>query len=229
MQMNTIQLNIQQIKNDIRECEIRYHRQPSSVSLLAVSKNQSIEKIREAIDAGQIAFGENYLQESLEKIAALGNEKIEWHFIGSIQQNKTKKIAENFAWVHSISDMKIAKRLNEQRPAHLPPLNICLQVNNSFEDTKSGIDPEFVLALAKYCDALPNLKLRGLMSIPAAKNTFDEQRIQFRNLRLLFDNLIENGFKIDTLSMGMSSDFEAAIAEGSTIVRIGTAIFGKRN
>ena len=228
-EMNTVQLNIQQIKNHIRKCEIRYHRPPSSVSLLAVSKKQSVEKIREAIRAGQIAFGESYLQESLEKIAALLDEKIEWHFIGSVQSNKTKKIAEHFAWVHSISDAKIAKRLSEQRPLHLPPLNICLQINNSLEHTKSGIDPAHVLSLAEYCNILPHLKLRGLMCIPAAKNTFDEQRAEFHQLRLIFDNLIEKGFKLDTLSMGMSSDIDAAIAEGSTIVRIGTAIFGKRN
>ena|SRR5579872_2150052 len=226
--MNDIQHNIQKTKTQIREWEIRYQRKPSSVSLLAVSKKQSIEKIRDAIRAGQMAFGENYLQESLEKISALSDENIEWHFIGSIQSNKTKKIAEHFAWVHTIDDINIAKRLNEQRPAHLPPLNICLQVNTSLEVTKSGIDPEHVLSLAEYCKTLAHLKLRGLMTIPAHKNTFDEQCAELRKLRLIYNELNERGFQLDTLSMGMSDDMEAAIAEGATIVRIGTAIFGKR-
>jgi len=226
--MNNIQHAIQTIQKQIRDDAIRYHREPSSVSLLAVSKKQPIEKIQEAICAGQVAFGENYLQEALGKIAALSNEQIEWHFIGPIQGNKTKKIAEYFAWAHTISDIKIAKRLNDQRPAHLPPLNICIQVNSSSEKTKSGIEPDNILSLAEYCTILPRLTLRGLMTIPAPKNTFDEQRAEFHKLRLIYDQLNQAGFKLDTLSMGMSNDREAAIAEGATFVRIGTAIFGER-
>jgi len=226
--MNNIQNNIQKIKKQIAECEARYQRKPFSVSLLAVSKTQPVEKILAAVQAGQIAFGENYLQESLEKITALANENIEWHFIGSIQRNKTKKIAEHFAWVHTIDDIKIAKRLNEQRPSHLPPLNICLQINSSFEATKSGTDPQNILSLAKDCTLLPRLKLRGLMTIPAPKKTFAEQRAELHKLRLIYEMLNTHGFGLDTLSMGMSDDMEAAIAEGATMVRIGTAIFGKR-
>ncbi len=226
--MSDIQNNIQEIKKHIREWEIAYGRKPSSVSLLAVSKTHPAEKIRDAIRAGQVAFGENYLQESLEKIALLADENVEWHFIGPIQSNKTKKIAEHFAWVQTVSDMNIAKRLSEQRPSHLPPLNICLQVNTSLEITKSGIDPNDVISLADYCITLPNLKLRGLMTIPAFKNTFEEQRAELKKLRLIYDMLNERGFKLDTLSMGMSHDIEAAIAEGATMVRVGTAIFGER-
>jgi pyridoxal phosphate enzyme (YggS family) len=226
--LNDIQQNIQTIKNKIREWETRYQRIPGSVSLLAVSKKQPLEKIREAIRAGQRAFGENYLQESLEKISELANENIEWHFIGPIQRNKTKKIAEHFAWVHTVSEVNVAKRLSEQRPSHLPPLNICLQVNTSFEITKSGIDPEQVLSLAEYCKTLPQLTLRGLMTIPAHKNSFAEQCAELHKLRVIYDELNERGFKLDTLSMGMSDDMEAAIAEGATLLRIGTAIFGER-
>jgi len=227
--MNNIAHHLQTVQHLIRAAEIRYHREPLSVSLLAASKTHSVEKIREALIAGQHAFGENYVQESLLKINALAHENIEWHFIGSIQENKTKKIAEHFAWVHTIDDMKIAKRLNDQRPKILPPLNICIQVNTSGETTKSGIDPDHVLLLAEYCKTLPHLTLRGLMTIPAPKNSFDEQRAELRKLRILFEKLNEQGFNLDTLSMGMSDDMEAAIAEGATLVRIGTALFGERN
>lgn len=226
--MTHIQQAIKKIKNQIHEWEVRYQRNTSSVSVLAVSKKQPIEKIREAIHAGQLAFGENYLQESLEKISALSEKEIEWHFIGPVQSNKTKKIAEHFSWVHTVSDKKIAKRLNEQRPSHLPPLNICIQVNTSGEKTKSGIPQEDVLSLADYCLTLPHLKLRGLMTIPAKQTTGEEQRKAFRTLRNLFDDLNRQGFHLDTLSMGMSDDMEAAIAEGATLLRIGTAIFGER-
>lgn len=227
--MNEISSHLEKIRKQINECEARYHRKPSSVSLLAVSKKQPLEKIQKAIQAGQMAFGENYLQESLEKIAALKNyENIEWHFIGPIQSNKTKKIAEHFAWAHTISDSKIAKRLNDQRPSHLPPLNICIQVNSSRETTKSGTEPEDVFSLAEYCLTLPNLKLRGLMTIPAYKKTFDEKRIELQKLRNIYEDLNNRGFNLDTLSMGMSDDLEAAIAEGATLLRIGTAIFGER-
>jgi pyridoxal phosphate enzyme (YggS family) len=227
--VSSISENLQQIKNQIHEGELRYARQPHSVSLLAVSKNQSISAIEAAYQAGQYAFGENYLQEALTKMAALPYPELEWHFIGPIQSNKTKKIAEHFQWVHSICDAKTAARLNSQRPDHLPPLNICLQVNVSDEATKSGItDVDALLLLAQECVAYPHLQLRGLMAIPAEKNIFADQRAECHKLKLLFEILCKKGLKLDTLSMGMSSDLDAAIAEGSTMVRIGTKIFGGR-
>lgn len=227
--MTDIKKNILEIQNKIHLYETQYHRSPHSVSLLAASKTQSVEKIRQAMSAGQTIFGENYLQEGLEKISALAEENLEWHFIGSIQSNKTRKIAENFSWVQSVHDEKIAKRLSEQRPDHLPPLNICIEVNVSAEQSKSGANPAEALSLAAYCSTLPRIILRGLMTIPAEKNTLEEQRAELRKLRTIYDTLQQNGYKIDTLSMGMSHDMEAAIAEGATMVRIGTGIFGTRN
>ncbi|MEO8401286.1 MAG: YggS family pyridoxal phosphate-dependent enzyme [Gammaproteobacteria bacterium] len=220
--------NLRNIKNQIHEFEKRYHREPDSVLLLAASKTQSVEKIQQAICVGQTHFGENYLQEALEKITALATHHLTWHFIGPIQSNKTKKIAEHFSWVQTVADEKIAQRLNDQRPEHLPPLNICLQVNVSGEKTKSGIHPEQLLPLAKFCSSLPRLRLRGLMTLPEPKPSLEEQRVQLQKLHLLFNELNAGGFKLDTLSMGMSDDLEAAIAEGSTLVRIGTALFGVR-
>ncbi len=227
--MNFITKNLLSLRVKIKACEQKFHRRPDSISLLAVSKSQSIEKIQEAIASGQKSFGENYLQEALPKIEALKDQQMEWHFIGSIQRNKTRKIAEHFDWVQSVTDQQMAKRLNDQRPEHLPPLNICLEINISHEQTKSGIDEEEAFALAAFCETLPRLKLRGLMAIPAPKPTFDEQRIEMRKLTALFTKMIEKGFKLDTLSMGMSQDWEAAIAEGATMIRLGTAIFGVRN
>jgi pyridoxal phosphate enzyme (YggS family) len=227
--MPTIQQNLSHIHQQIQTYELRYHRTPNSVKLLAVSKNHPIEKIQDAINAGQLAFGENYLQEALGKIETLNNKNLEWHFIGPIQSNKTKKIAEHFDWVHSVDSLRIAKRLNDQRPANLPPLNICLEINISHETTKSGILPEDALSLAQTCLTLPQLKLRGLMAIPAPKKNFPEQRAELHKLKLLYDHLQEKGLNLDTLSMGMSDDMEAAIAENATMVRIGTAIFGQRN
>lgn len=221
--------NLATISQRIREYEILYQRKPGSVFLLAVSKKQPVEKIQQAVAAGQLAFGENYLQEALEKMSILRNNSIDWHFIGSIQSNKTKKIAEYFSWVHSVSEMKICERLNAQRPAELPPLNICLEVNVSQEASKSGASAEEIRTLIEYCASLPRLKLRGLMTIPTPRDHFDEQRAEFKKLRLLFEEMNKNNLKLDTLSMGMSDDLEAAIAEGATIVRIGTAIFGPRN
>jgi pyridoxal phosphate enzyme (YggS family) len=227
--MPTIAENIQLIKNEIRASEQQYDRTPNSVQLLAVSKNHPASAIEAAVQAGQFAFGENYLQEALVKIEALSHLKIEWHFIGPIQTNKTRKIAEHFHWVHSISDAKIAARLHNQRPAHLPPLNICLQVNSSLEDTKSGItDAGQLYLLAQEILTFPRLKLRGLMAIPADKKHFAEQRNECHKLKLLFEILCKKGIKLDTLSLGMSNDLAAAIAEGSTMVRIGTKIFGDR-
>jgi len=221
--------NLAEVRQQIHDAEILFKRKPHSVFLLAVSKGQSIEKIQQAILAGQFAFGENHLQEALFKMAAFNERKLEWHFIGLIQRNKTKKMAEHFHWVHSVTDKHIAKRLNEQRPTHLPPLNICLQVNVSQQTSKLGVSIDEVTSLADYCLTLPHLKLRGLMTIPIPKNTFEEQRAEFAKLVELFHSLNEKKFQLDTLSMGMSNDMKAAIAEGSTIVRIGSAIFGARD
>ncbi len=232
--MTDINQNLQKINKMIADYESKYQREPGSVQLLGASKGQSLEKIRAAYEAGLHCFGENYLQEALEKIETFAKNGAdsfvppEWHFIGPIQSNKTRKIAENFAWVQSICNEKIAKRLNDQRPSSLPPLNICLEVNTSNEISKSGLrDKQEVISLAKYCLALPNLRLRGLMSIPAPQTDFNAQRQAFRSIFQLWDNLRQQ-FPFDTLSMGMSGDFEAAIAEGATCVRIGTAIFGQR-
>jgi len=227
--MSSIKNNLSDLYNRIRECEKKFNRKSSSVSLLAVTKQQSTDAIAEAINAGQQAFGENYLQEALPKIAFFSEKNIEWHFIGPIQSNKTKKIAENFSWVHSLTSLKVAKRLNDQRPSHLPPLNVCIEVNVSDETTKVGADLNDITALAEYCMSMPKLKLRGLMAIPMAKNIFSEQRAEFHKLTVLYKNLNEKGFMLDTLSMGMSDDWEAAVAEEATMVRIGSAIFGKRN
>lgn len=225
----SVKENLFALKKRINDFEKKYNRHSQSVSLLAVSKLHPIEKIKEAYEAGQEAFGENYLQEALSKQAALTNEAIEWHFIGHIQSNKTRKIAEDFAWVHSVDSIKIAKRLHEQRPLDLPPLNICIEVNVSDEPAKSGVDLKNVLSIAEYCLSLQRLRLRGLMTIPAQENDFEKQRIPFRMLFEVFQSLREKGIALDTLSMGMSEDFEAAIAEGSTMVRIGTALFGERH
>lgn len=226
--MTQIAAALMTLQNKIHTYEKKYQRSSNSVSLLAVSKKQPLEKILAAIAAGQTCFGESYLQEGLAKITALADKKIEWHFIGPIQSNKTKKIAEFFSWVHSVDNLRIAQRLNDQRPPWLPPLNICIEINISGEQTKSGIAPEASAAIIERCLRLPRLTVRGLMTIPAPKPSFVEQRAEFHKMSVLYHTLREKGFMLETLSMGMSDDFEAAIAEGSTIVRIGTAIFGSR-
>ena len=226
---NTIAQNIQSVRDQIYALEEKYGRPLGSVQLLAVSKTRPIEDINEAFSANQSYFGENYLQEALSKIEAATETSIEWHFIGPTQSNKTRQIAENFQWVHTIDRLKIAQRLSEQRSPELPPLNVCIQVNVSGEDSKSGVAPEETLSLAKQISELPNIKLRGLMAIPASSSDFEQQRKPFKLLRELKDEVQSQGIELDTLSMGMSNDMEAAIAEGSTIVRIGTAIFGARN
>ena len=226
--MTNILQNITTLKQQILDLEIRYHRPPDSVSLLAVSKGQPAEHIRIAVHAGQTTFGENYLQEALAKITALKNLELEWHYLGATQSNKTRHLAEHFAWVHTVCDLKTAERLNQQRPEHLPPLNICLQVNISADKNKAGADENAILPLAVACAKLPRLNLRGLMTVPAEKNIFAEQRAELHKMAGLFQKLLENQVKIDTLSMGMSADLEAAIAEGSTMIRIGTKIFGSR-
>ena len=206
-------------------------RSPTSATLLAVSKTKPAEMLREAWQHGQREFGENYLQEALDKQAALEDlDGIVWHFFGPLQSNKTRAVAEQFAWVHSVDRLKIAKRLSEQRPAALPPLNVCLQVNISREATKSGVLPEGTLALAQEIAALPGLSLRGLMAIPAPAETLEAQRQPLAALRQLLEELQAAlpDASLDTLSMGMSDDLEAAVLEGATLVRLGTAIFGAR-
>lgn len=199
-------------------------------ALLAVSKTHPASAIRALFELGQHAFGESYWQEAETKLAALADLPIEWHFIGPLQSNKTRPIAEHFAWVHGVEREKIARRLSEQRPAGLPPLNICLQVNLDGEDSKSGVAPEDVLSLALVVKDLPNLKLRGLMCIPEPREDFAQQRAAFARMAELLQQLDAAGIGgLDTLSMGMSDDMEAAVAEGSTIVRVGTAIFGERS
>jgi len=203
-------------------------RDADAVRLLAVSKTFPAAAVAEAHAAGQTAFGENYVQEGVEKIAALADLPLEWHYIGPIQSNKTRPIAEHFAWVHAVDRLKIAERLSAQRPANMPDLQVCLQVNVSAETSKSGIESAAILNLARQVARLPHLKLRGLMAIPAPAAGLAAQRAPFRELRLLKEQLNAAGLDCDTLSMGMSADLEAAIMEGATMVRIGTAIFGPR-
>lgn len=224
--MSTIANNIAKVATRIREAAQAAARNPDQVHLLAVSKTQPAEAIRQACQAGLHDFGENYLQEALEKQADLADLPLTWHFIGPIQSNKTKSIAEHFDWVHSVDRLKIAQRLSDQRPESLPPLNICLQVNVSGEASKSGCEPQDLPELAQAIAALPRLRLRGLMAIPEPTDDPTEQRAAFARLRHLQAEL---QMDLDTLSMGMSQDLEAAIAEGATWVRIGTALFGARD
>lgn len=208
-------------------------RNPAGVRLLAVSKSFPVDDLRAAQSAGQDCFGESYLNEALTKIAALADpvtgHSPEWHFIGPLQSNKTRGIAEHFAWVHSLDRLKLAQRLSDQRPVDLPPLNVCIQVNISGEASKSGVSVDALSELAHAVAALPRLRLRGLMAIPAPSDDANDQRAAFRRLREALDMLSTQGLALDTLSMGMSDDLEAAIAEGATIVRIGSAIFGTRS
>jgi PLP dependent protein len=224
--MSTIAENISTLAERIHNAAKAVQRDPASVGLLAVSKTKPAGDLRQAYDAGLRDFGENYLQEALGKQTELADLPLIWHFIGPIQSNKTRAIAENFAWVHSVDRLKIAQRLSEQRPADLPPLNICIQVNVSGEASKSGCTPEDLPALAQAISALPNLRLRGLMAIPEPTENSDEQNAAFAAVRTLQESL---NLPLDTLSMGMSHDLEAAIAQGATWVRIGTALFGARN
>ncbi|HHJ4328364.1 TPA: YggS family pyridoxal phosphate-dependent enzyme, partial [Klebsiella pneumoniae] len=223
--MSTIAENIAKVRARIRAAEHASGRVPGAVALLAVSKTKPAAAIREAHACGQLAFGENYLQEALEKQQQLADLPLEWHFIGPIQSNKTRAIAEHFAWVHSLDRLKIAERLSAQRPAALPPLNVCLQVNVSGEASKSGCSPAELPALARAVAALPNLHLRGLMAIPEPSDDPEVQRRPLAELRRLRDSL---GLPLDCLSMGMSQDLEAAVAEGSSWLRIGSALFGSR-
>ncbi|EEF27030.1 proline synthetase associated protein, putative [Ricinus communis] len=225
--MTALSDNLACIRQQITDAQARFQAmQP--VTLCAVSKAQPATAIRAAYDAGQTVFGENYLQEALQKQAELDDCAIAWHFIGPIQSNKTQPIARHFDWVHSVDRLKIAQRLSNARPSDLPPLNICLQVNISEEASKSGASGQELLELALNIKQLPHLQLRGLMAIPAPCSDFEQQRDQFRQVRALFEQLNSHGLQLDTLSIGMSGDFAAAIAEGATLVRIGTAIFGAR-
>ncbi|WP_409029870.1 YggS family pyridoxal phosphate-dependent enzyme [Janthinobacterium sp. CG_23.3] len=231
--MSTIEQNLQAVHHSIVAAVREARRAPEGVALLAVSKTFGADAVVEAVRAGQCAFGENYLQEAIDKIAAVAaavpRAKLEWHFIGPIQSNKTRPIAEHFDWVHTVEREKIAQRLSQQRPTGLAPLNICLQVNISGEASKSGVAPGQLRALAQQVAALPNLRLRGLMAIPEPAAEFERQRAAFRQLRLLYEQLRGDGLALDTLSMGMSADMRAAVVEGATIVRVGSAIFGSRD
>ncbi len=216
------------IKASIQQMEVKYQRLNGSVTLLAVSKTKPVEDIRQAVAAGQLEFGESYAQEAVEKIQLLDDKNLTWHFIGPIQKNKTKPIAEYFDWVHSIDRAIIAERLNKQRPAHLPPLQTCIQVNIDDEESKSGVSLTQVHDLASSINDLPNITLRGLMTVPSISENEQKQRQSFARLRMKLEELNTFDFSLDTLSMGMSNDLEPAIAEGATIVRVGTAIFGQR-
>ncbi len=226
--MTTPTQRLQTVRARIAAAERAADRPQGAVRLLAVSKTQPAAELAELYARGQTCFGESYLQEALAKITALRGHAIEWHFIGPIQSNKTKSIAQNFDWVHSIDRLKIAERLSAQRPPELAPLNVCLQVNISGEASKAGVRPEEVPALCHAIAALPRLRLRGLMALPARETDPARQAVPFRAMRALFDRLNAEGLALDTLSMGMSGDLETAIAEGSTLVRIGTALFGPR-
>ncbi len=226
--MPEISHRLQQVLTEISLYEQEFGRAKGSVQLVAVSKTRTAADLRKAWESGQRHFAESYLQEALEKIAELHSLPIHWHFIGPIQSNKTRTIAEHFAWVHSIERLKIAQRLSAQRPKDMPPLQVLLQVNSSDEGGKSGCSFDELESLAAAVSVLPGLQLRGLMTIPARSNDFEQQRRPFNRLRQALQQLKRKGFELDTLSMGMSNDIRAAIAEGATMVRVGTAIFGSR-
>jgi len=230
--MTTIPYNLQLLRRRMAAACVKAGRDVSAVRLLAVSKTFGLDAVAAALGAGQQAFGENYIQEGVEKILALRTllpgAAIEWHCIGPVQSNKTRLVATHFDWVQSLDRLKIAQRLSEQRPAGLPALQVCLQVNVDGGATKSGVAPTDAPALAAAVAALPRLKLRGLMCIPEPTDSFEAQRAVFQQARALFDGLNAKGFGLDTLSMGMSDDLEAAIAAGATMVRLGRAVFGQR-
>lgn len=230
--MNDIAHNLAQIRDKISDAAARCGRAPEEITLLAVSKTKSASAIEEAIAAGQVAFGENYVQEGVEKIRYFqeaGASSLQWHFIGPLQSNKSRLVAEHFDWCHTVDRLKIATRLSEQRPSHLPPLNVLIQINISDEQSKSGILLQALDALAAEIAALPNLRLRGLMAIPAPESEYVRQFAVAQQMAVAFARLKTQYPTVDTLSLGMSDDMEAAIAAGSTMVRIGTAIFGARD
>ncbi len=226
--MNNIRENIKNIKNNIHKIEENLKLKKNSVKLLAVSKTQSIDNIKEAYNSGQQDFGENYLQESLEKISKLKDFPITWHFIGHVQSNKSKLIAENYNWIHSIDKISTLKKINKFRENLKTKINVCVQVNIDQENTKSGIQLNEVENFLDEASAFKNINIRGLMAIPKYDPEYVNQYKTFMQIKKLFDSLVMKGYKLDTLSIGMSSDYEAAIAAGSSIVRIGTSIFGKR-
>ena len=226
--MENIQASLARLRLEIHNVEAQYGRAPGSVTLLAVSKLRPVADIRTAIACGQLQFAENYAQEALEKIHHIYDPAVIWHFIGPIQSNKTRLIAEHFHWVHSLDRLKTARRLHDARPAHLPPLNVCIQINISQEQTKAGIAPGELPEFIEKCRDLTKLRVRGLMTLPEPAREFERQRGPFRLLKNLFDDLCRNCPGCDTLSMGTTQDMQAAIAEGSTMVRIGTALFGPR-
>lgn len=227
--MSNIKQNILNVRKQITEIADACNRQPEDIRLIAVSKTKPIEAIREAQQTGQRDFGENYLQEAIDKIQDLQDLDIIWHFIGAIQSNKTRHIAENFAWVHTLSSLKHAQRLDQQRPVALAKLNVCIQVNLSGETSKNGITTQQLIPLARELSNLPNLRLRGLMTMPDPSSSQQQQLAVFSQLASLKNELEQADFHTDTLSMGMSGDIESAIKAGSTMIRIGTAIFGKRD
>lgn len=227
--MSAIATNLQAVRDRIAKAARDCGRAPEEIALLAVSKTKPLGDILSAAAAGQHEFGENYAQEGVEKMLAVVNSDLHWHFIGPLQSNKTRLVAENYAWAHSIERLKIAERLSAQRPENLPPLQVCVQVNVSGEASKSGCAPQEALALCRAIAGLPGLQLRGLMAIPEASDELAAQRAPFRQLREIYESIRAAGVPLDTLSMGMSHDLEAAVAEGATIVRVGTAIFGERN
>lgn len=233
--MRSIHDNLQAVRERIARAVLAAGREPLGVTLLAVSKTHPAALVEQAMAAGQRAFGENYVQEAVEKMDALAGKSgqepagaVGWHLIGPLQSNKTRIVAERFDWVHSVESERIARRLSEQRPAGMPPLNVLIQVNVSGEASKNGVSPDEVSGLAKAISSLPNLKLRGLMAVPEPSADVRLQRSRFSMLRRIFEELKRNRLDLDTLSMGMSDDMESAIAEGATLVRIGTAIFGRR-
>jgi pyridoxal phosphate enzyme (YggS family) len=221
-------LHVNHVRSRIRNAAIASGRDPNSVTLVAVTKAKTAESVRLAATAGVTDFGENYLQEAEGKIDQLADLKLTWHFIGGIQSNKTRAIAERFDWVQSVDRFSVARRLSEQRPFHAPPLNVCIQVALVPEPTKGGVAPDALLELATAVAELPRLKLRGLMCVPPPQPDPAAERAVFGRLRAALEDLNAEGLKLDTLSMGMSADFESAIAEGATLVRIGTALFGAR-
>jgi pyridoxal phosphate enzyme (YggS family) len=230
--MPTIQENITAVQKRLQQAASDAGRNPAEIQLLAVSKTRNIAQISQAITAGVFCFGENYLQEAMDKIDQLDDSRLDWHFIGPLQSNKTRQAAENFAWVHTVDRVKIAQRLSAQRPDDMPALNICLQINIDNEASKSGFNRDQAVEVAATIAQLPKLKLRGLMAIPKPRTVYKEQRQAFAQLRVLMEQInstLDNCHKLDTLSMGMSADLEAAVAEGATLVRVGTDIFGARN
>jgi pyridoxal phosphate enzyme (YggS family) len=228
--MATIASKLQLVQSRILQACLKAGRSADDVALLAVSKTFPAAAVREALQTGQRRFGENYVQEALDKMAELADvrSQIEWHLIGPLQSNKTRVVAEHFDWVHTVDRLKIAQRLSDQRPAHLPPLQVCVQVNTSGEASKSGVEPDQALALAQAVARLPHLQLRGVMALPAPSNDASTQHQSLKSVRSLFDDMRNQGLTLDTLSMGMSADLEAAVEQGSTMVRIGSAIFGQR-